>query len=100
MNTPTSYNGKQFSVDGVPREHNDHKPKQPQSLVIHSNEYRQDDIAPEVIAYDKVITQYNATRAGATTDNDWVAHIIGYYREAMSYRMLQALRDRGFDCKQ
>lgn len=85
---------------GVPREHNDHKPKQPQSLVIHSNEYRRDDISVEVLAYDRLIEHYNATRAGATSDNDWVAHIIGYYREAMSYRMLQALRDRGFDCKQ
>lgn len=85
---------------GVPREHNDHKPKQPQSLVIHSNAYRQDGLATDILAYDKEITEYNATRAGATTDNDWVAHIIGYYREAMSYRMLQAMRDLGFDCKQ
>lgn len=84
---------------GVPRERNDHKPKQPQSLVIHSNEYRQDNLSEEVLAYDKLIEQYNATRAGSTSDNDWVAHIIGYYREAMSYRMLQALHDRGFDCK-
>ncbi len=85
---------------GVPREHNDHKPKQPCSLVIHSNQYRQDDIKPDIAEYDKVVRQYNATRAGDTTDNDWVAHIIGYYREAMSYRMLQASRDLGFDCKQ
>ena len=27
-------------------------------------------------------------------------HIIGYYREAMAYKTLDALRRRGFDVKQ
>ncbi|MCM1450962.1 MAG: nitroreductase family protein [Clostridium sp.] len=86
---------------GVPREHNDLKPKQPTDLLIFRNEYRQDHEIPEdVIDYDAVVTRYNETRSGDQTDNDWVKHIIGYYREAMNYRMLDALRQRGFDPKQ
>lgn len=86
---------------GVPREHNDLKPKQPADLVVHSNEYRQDPmLAESVLDYDAEVTRYNETRSGSTTDNDWVGHIVEYYREAMSYRMLEALRERGFDCKQ
>lgn len=85
---------------GVPREHNDLKPKQPAALMIHSNEYRSDAmLAEDVLAYDAEVTRYNETRAGGTSTNDWVDHIIGYYREAMAYRMLDALRERGFDCK-
>lgn len=84
---------------GVPREHNDLKPKRQQTLVIHRNEYRQDDITHDVLAYDQEVTAYNESRSGATTDNDWIAHIISYYDAAMQYRMLEALRERGFDCK-
>lgn len=82
---------------GVPREMPDMKPKQPASLVIHHNEYRQDDMTPDLEAYDAEITRYNTTRAGDKTTNDWCGHIISYYREAMKYRMLNALRRRGFD---
>lgn len=84
---------------GVPRELPDMKPKQPASLLIHHNEYRQDDQAGELMAYDEEISGYNRTRAGSTTDNDWAAHIIGYYDEAMKYRILEALQHRGFDVK-
>lgn len=84
---------------GVPREHNDLKPKRPLSLVIHQNEYRQDDLTQEVLYYDKEVQGYNESRAGGTSDNDWIAHIISYYDAAMHYTMLDALRQRGFDCK-
>lgn len=84
---------------GVPREHNDLKPKQSQALLIHSNEYRQDDITADVLAYDAEISKYNESRSGDTTDNDWVAHIIGYYKAAMDYKMVEALHRRGFDVK-
>lgn len=85
---------------GVPREHNDLKPKQPAALLIHSNAYRSDPmLAEDVLDYDAQVTRYNETRSGATTTNDWVAHIISYYREAMPYQMLDALRLRGFDCQ-
>lgn len=82
---------------GVPREQPDMKPKQPESLIIHHNSYRQDDMVPELTEYDAAIRHFNTTRSGDKTDNDWAAHIIGYYREAMGYDMLHALARRGFD---
>lgn len=82
---------------GVPREVNDLKPKQSKELIIHTNHYRTDDLALELLDYDKHISIYNASRNGSTTNNDWASHIIDYYREAMSYEMLDALRAQGFD---
>lgn len=84
---------------GVPRETPDLKPKQPISLVVHKEHYRQDDseMIKELNDYNNVVIEYNRTRAGEKSINDWVAHIIGYYEEAMSYHMLRALRRRGFD---
>ena len=84
---------------GVPREMNDLKPKQSKELVIHHNKYRSDDMSQDLLKYDQRITEYNATRSGATSDNDWAAHIIDYYREAMNYEMLKALQQQGFDLK-
>lgn len=84
---------------GVPREQPDLKPKQPQSLVFHHNHYRQDTdhMVAELDAYDKVVTEYNATRSGGTSTNDWVAHILDYYDHAMHYRILDYLRDQGYN---
>ncbi|MDE7461612.1 MAG: nitroreductase family protein [Muribaculaceae bacterium] len=84
---------------GIPREHPDHKPKQPTSLVFHKNHYRQDnaEMVKELEEYDEVIKHYNATRAGGTSDNDWVAHILSYYDHAMEYRILDYLKDQGYD---
>lgn len=82
---------------GIPREMPDLKPKQPKDLVIFHNMYRQDNLVPEMIDYDTLIKDYNATRSGTKSDNDWAAHIISYYREAMDYHTLDALRRRGFD---
>ena len=84
---------------GVPRELPDIKPKQPVDLVIHHNMYRQDNMVPELMAYDSEIKEYNATRSGSKSDNDWAEHIVSYYREAMGYNTLDALRRRGFDIK-
>ncbi len=82
---------------GIPRELPDLKPKQPASLLIHSNTYRSDSLLPDLITYDADVTYFNRTRSGDTTTNDWASHIIDYYREAMSYNILNALRRRGFD---
>ena len=82
---------------GVPREMPDLKPKQPVGLVIHHDCYRQDVMLPDLRAYDETVSLYNRTRAGSTTDNDWCAHIISYYEEAMKYQTLNAFRRRGFD---
>lgn len=84
---------------GVPREMPDLKPKQRKELVIFKNKYRQDSMLPELMEYDREITEYNANRSGTKTDNDWVDHIVGYYREAMSYKTLDMLRRRGFDVR-
>lgn len=82
---------------GIPRELPDLKPKQPLDLVIHHDRYHDDDLAEKVLAYDAEIMTYNANRAGTKSSNDWVDHIVGYYREAMGYRMLDAMRRQGFD---
>ncbi|MBP3298248.1 MAG: nitroreductase family protein [Muribaculaceae bacterium] len=86
---------------GVPREQPDLKPKQPASLVFHQNHYRQDPEAmtDELADYDQTVQSYNRTRAGGTSDNDWCAHIIDYYRHAMEYRILDYLKAQGYDVK-
>ncbi|MBD5257835.1 MAG: NADPH-dependent oxidoreductase [Barnesiella sp.] len=84
---------------GVPREMPDLKPKMPASLLIHHNAYRTDDMLPELKAYDAEIKEYNASRSGTTSNNDWLRHILSYYTEALSYDMLKALADRGFNIK-
>ena len=82
---------------GVPRELPDLKPKQPAAVTIHANRYSDAGLSEALLDYDRHITDYNATRSGTTSTNDWADHIIDYYREAMSYRMLEAVRRRGFD---
>lgn len=86
---------------GIPREQPDLKPKEPAALVFHRNRYRRDDdkMTEELEAYDEVVKHYNQTRSGGTTDNDWVSHILDYYRHAMNYRILDYLRDQGYDVK-
>lgn len=86
---------------GIPREQPDLKPKQPASLIFHRNSYRQDNeaIILEMEKYDELVKQYNATRAGGTSTNDWVSHILDYYDNAMHYRILQYLKDQGYDVK-
>ena len=84
---------------GVPREHPDHKPKQGTSLVFHRNSYREDNeqMVRELAEYDAEVQHYNQTRAGGTTDNDWCAHILGYYDHALHYQILHYLRNQGYD---
>lgn len=86
---------------GIPREQPDLKPKQPASCVFHQNCYRQDTetLTDDLEAYDEVVKAYNATRAGGTSTNDWVAHIIDYYDHAMHYRILDYLKAQGYDVK-
>ncbi len=83
---------------GVPRETPDLKPKQPRELVVFDNRYPDDDaaMADRLARYNDTVTRYNATREGTKTTNDWAAHIISYYVEAMEFGMRNALRRRGF----
>lgn len=86
---------------GVPREHPDLKPKEPVSVMVHKNCYEQDNerIIEELGKYDEVVKEYNRTRSGDTTTNDWVAHILGYYRHALDYRILDYLKAQGYEVK-
>jgi len=86
---------------GIPREIPDLKPKQPRGLMIFHNRYPQDthEMTAGLMEYNENVTEYNRTRSGDKTDNDWAGHIIGYYREAMNYCMLRAIQRRGFDPK-
>lgn len=85
---------------GIPREHPDLKPKQPKELVIFSNRYRDDEgMLKDLNDYDELIKNYNRTRAGGASDNDWVAHILDYYRHACDYHILQYLAEQGFEIK-
>lgn len=86
---------------GIPREHPDLKPKQHNDTVFFKNEYTQDNeaLVANLKDYDAEVSEYNRTRAGGTTDNDWCAHILDYYRHAMEYRILDYLKDQGYDIK-
>lgn len=86
---------------GIPREQPDLKPKQPKELVFFPNRYPEDEakMTGELEAYDEVVQHYNRTRAGGTSDNDWCAHILDYYRHACDYRILDYLKDQGYDIK-
>lgn len=82
---------------GIPREMPQMKPKRPTSLVIHSNTYAPDaDMLPQLRAYDEEITEYNRTRSGGTSQNDWCAHIVDYYREGVDFDMLAYVRAQGY----
>lgn len=84
---------------GVPREHPDLKPKQPQSTVFFKNCYEQDNdrLVDDLAKYDETVSEYNRTRSGGTSDNDWCAHILGYYDHALAYRILDYLKAQGYD---
>ena len=86
---------------GVPREHPDLKPKQPHDVMFFRDRYTSDtDKLTEGLAeYDKVVSEYNRTRSGDTTTNDWCAHILGYYSHALDYRILDYLKAQGYDVK-
>lgn len=84
---------------GVPREHPDLKPKEPQSTVFFKNCYEQDTerLISDLAKYDEEVSEYNRTRSGGTTDNDWCGHILGYYDHALAYRILDYLKAQGYD---
>ena len=86
---------------GIPREQPDLKPKQPKETVFFKNAYTKDSkkLTEDLVEYDKVVKQYNETRAGGTTENDWCDHILDYYRHAMDYKILDYLKDQGYNIK-
>lgn len=86
---------------GIPREHPDLKPKQQPDLIFMKNSYSQDDetLTEELQKYDEVVSEYNRSRSGGTSDNDWCRHIINYYDHAMEYHILDYLKAQGYDIK-
>lgn len=81
---------------GIPSEIPEIKPKQSQELLIFSNKYGVADMAEKLLDYDRVITDYHRTRSSNASDSDWIGEMLGYYREGMHYRMLRALREKGY----
>lgn len=86
---------------GIPREQPDLKPKQPKDVMFFPERYpeNEEELTDRLTEYDEVVTHYNKTRAGGTTDNDWCAHILDYYRHACDYRILDYLKAQGYDVK-
>ena len=86
---------------GVPRENPDLKPKQANDTVFFKNAYSNDEskLTKDLLEYDRIVKHYNETRSGGTTENDWCAHIIEYYRHAMDYNILDYLKAQGYDIK-
>lgn len=84
---------------GIPREHPDLKPKQPQETVFFRNTYCQDNsgLVDALSRYDEVVSEYNRSRSGGISDNDWCAHILDYYDHALTYRILDYLKAQGYD---
>lgn len=84
---------------GHPNESPDLKPKESAGLVIHKNQYRDDssEMQKELLEYDTLVRHYNQTRSGHTTDNDWISHMVDYYREATKYQIKKYLADQGYD---
>ena len=84
---------------GIPREQPDLKPKEPRNLMFFKNRYRHDndELMKELEEYDETVKNYNATRSGGTSTNDWVAHILDYYDHATHYRLMEYLRNQGFN---
>ena len=86
---------------GIPRENPDLKPKQSKDTVFFKNCYAKDNekLTEDLAEYDRLVQHYNETRAGTTTNNDWCAHILDYYRHAMDYEILKYLKEQGYEIK-
>lgn len=67
-----------------------------QTTAIISHTPQSDDMAPELEQYDQTISEYNRHRSGTTSENDWCAHILDYYRIALGYDMEGYLNKQGF----
>lgn len=71
---------------GYPNEMPDLKPKLPVELVVHQGQYTPDEaMRPKLAAYDVRIREFNQTRAGDQTDNDWSTRIANYHRHSMEH---------------
>lgn len=80
---------------GYGREMPDLKPKLPVDTVIYKNHYSQDkDILPSIMDYDKAICEFNRSRSGDQTENDWITHIADYHRHSMEHGIKKYLEEQ------
>lgn len=80
---------------GYPAEQPDIKPKLPAAAIIHEERYTTDEVLlEEVRAYDQQMREFNRTRAGSKSDNDWIDHTLHYYREEITRTIADYLRER------
>ena len=71
---------------GYPREMPDLKPKLPVEAVVHEGRYMPDEkLAPLLETYDRQVAEFNRSRTGDRTDNDWAGHIVDYHRHSMEH---------------
>lgn len=84
---------------GYPNQNPDLKPREPEDLIFHKEKYRDDNnrIVEEMTEFDDMVKLYNATRTGTKTDNDWIAHMVYYYSASARFRILDYLREQGYD---
>ena len=53
---------------------------------MHADRYSSDqEMEPQLRAYDQEVQDFNRSRAGEQTDNDWAEHIVGYHRHSMEH---------------
>ena len=79
---------------GVPAETPDIKPKRPTEITVFENRYGNDEtITSALLDYDRKVSEYNRSRAGDQTANDWAAHILDYHeierKKAIERYMIQ-----------
>ena len=68
---------------GYPNEMPDIKPKLPLEAVVHENTYNPDSmLLPLLRDYDREVGEFNRSRSGDRTDNDWAVHIADYHRHS------------------
>ena len=64
----------------------DLKPKLPVEAVVHEGRYMPDEkLAPLLETYDRQVAEFNRSRTGDRTDNDWAGHIADYHRHSMEH---------------
>ncbi len=83
---------------GYPAEMPDIKPKRPAEIVVFGNRYGEDDvITSKLMAYDAEVSEYNRSRAGDQTANDWAAHILEYHAKEKKKAIEVYLREQQID---
>lgn len=63
--------------------------------VVHEGRYMPDEkLAPLLETYDRQVAEFNRSRTGDRTDNDWAGHIADYHRHSMEHGIGEYLEKR------